>query len=74
LSHAFFEVKLVGDEARRQKWQRHQQLQDQKRNRNFQRGRLSDAGSAEENAAIFESLIFAGFVSGNWPVREKFQE
>ncbi len=51
--------------AQRQKWQRHQQLQDQKRNRNFQPGKLSDAGNAEEKEDIFENLIFAEFVSEN---------
>jgi len=49
-------------------------LQDPRKNRSFQLGKLNVVGNAEEKEDISESLIFVEFVSGNWPAREKYQE
>lgn len=51
--------------ARRQKWQRHLQLQDLRKNRSFQLGKLNVVGSVEGREDILESLIFVEFVSEN---------
>jgi hypothetical protein len=49
--------------ARRQKWQRPQQLQDQRKNPSFLLGKLSVVGSVEGKLDISDVLIFAEFVS-----------
>jgi hypothetical protein len=60
--------------ARRQKWQRHLLKQEQRRNPNFPPELSGAVGSAEGKGGISANLIFAAFVSENWPVKEKYRE
>ncbi len=51
-------------------WQKHQSLQDQKRNRNFHQGQRTDVFDVAEAMDLCVISVFAEYVSGSLPTKE----